>query len=137
MLTPGPHRSGAQADPRLRKYRIVWAALTLSVVLYFVLTLLVPPAGLAANNSVERVLMVLALAYVLASIPAKRWLLVQAEAVDSPRLRGLAFVVPLALCEAAGLTGVVLRFAAGSTHYYVFLGLALVGMLLHFPRRTN
>jgi hypothetical protein len=118
----------------LRKYRIVWAALTLSIVLYFVLALLVPPAGVAANASVERVLMVLALAYVLLSIPAKRWLLAQADAVDSAFLRSLAFLVPLVLCEAAALTGVVLRFAAGSSHYYAFLGLALLGMLWHFPR---
>jgi hypothetical protein len=105
-----------------------------------VLTQMVGPAGVAASanaNNIERVLLVLALAYVLLSIPAKRWLRVQADAVDSALLRNLAFLVPLILCEAAALTGLVLRFAAGSSHYYVFLLLALAGMLLHFPRRSD
>ncbi len=124
-------------DRQLRKNRIVWAALTGSVALYCVLVLLIPPAAVVENTSVERVLMVLAVAYVLLSIPAKRWLMVQADAVDSAFLRGLAFLVPLVLCEAAAVTGVVLRFAAGSSHYYVFLALALAGMLLHFPRRRT
>jgi uncharacterized membrane protein YcgQ (UPF0703/DUF1980 family) len=127
--------SHTQDDRRLRKNRIVWAAFTFSVVLYFMLMLLIPPAAVVGNISIERVLMVLAVAYVLLSIPAKRWLLVQADSVDSSFLRGLAFLVPLLLCEVAALTGVVLRLAAGSSHYYVFLTLALVGMLLHFPRR--
>jgi hypothetical protein len=129
--------SNTQEDQRVRKQRIVWAALTSSVALYFVLALLIPPAALTENASVERVLLVLAVAYVLLSIPAKHWLLAQAEAVDSALLRGLAFLVPLVLCEAAAVTGLVLRFAAGSSHYYVFLVLALLGMLLHFPRRPR
>lgn len=138
MLSPS-----TQPDRRLRANRILWAALTASVVLYFVLAATVPPAATventarntAVNANVERVLMVLAVAYVLLSIPAKRWLLVQADAVDSAFLRRLALLVPLVLCEVAALTGVVLRLAMGSSHYYVFLVLALAGMLLHFPRR--
>jgi hypothetical protein len=129
-----------QPDRQLRANRILWGALTASVVLYFVLAVTVPPAAkmenAARNTNVERVLMVLAVAYVLLSIPAKRWLLVQADAVDSAFLRRLALLVPLVLCEVAALTGVVLRLAMGSPHYYVFLVLALAGMLLHFPRKV-
>jgi|HubBroStandDraft_2_1064218.scaffolds.fasta_scaffold381607_2 hypothetical protein len=133
--------SSAQPDRQLRANRIVWAALTASVVLYFVLTVTIAPAATvenaARNANIERVLMALALAYVLLSIPAKRWLLVQADAVDSVFLRRLALLVPLVLCEVAALTGVVLRLAMGSPHYYVFLVLALAGMLLHFPRKEQ
>jgi hypothetical protein len=123
-------------DRRYRKDRIVWAAFTASVVLYFGVTLLVQPAGAVNNANVERVLLVLATAYVLLSLPARRWLRAQADSVDSVFLRGLSYMVPLVLCEAAALTGLVLRLAAGSTHYYVFLLLGLCGMLLHYPRRT-
>lgn len=127
----------SEDDRRYRKSRIVWAAMLASVVLYVPVAILVRPAATAENTNVERVLMALAVAYVAASIPAKRWLLVQANAVDSQRLRDLALVVPLLLCEIAAITGLALRFAVGSTHYYVFLAVALIGMLLHFPRRAN
>lgn len=123
-----------------RRYRrdcVLWAVFMASIALYFALALLLKPAGVANNASVERVLMVLATSYVLLSIPAKHWLRVQADAVDSVFLRGLSYVVALVLCEAAALSGLLLRLASGATHYYVFLLLGLLGMLLHFPRREQ
>ena len=130
-----------EAQRRLRGYRIVWIAMVASVLLYFAVVATIPttvtPTNPAANAAIERVLVTLAVAYVAISIPAKRWLLAQAKAVDSPRLRGMAFIAPLVLCEAAAVTGLALHFATGSPNYYVFLLLALAGMALHFPRRLG
>ncbi len=79
--------------------------------------------------------MTLAAAYVIASLPAKRWLLAQAKDFDSVFLRRVGLVVPLVLCEAAALIGLALRLVIGSSHYYVFLLLGLAGMALTFPRK--
>ncbi len=131
--------SGAQKQDRQRfpKGTVLWSVFVVSVVVYGVLALVVPPAGTATNANLERVLLALAVAYVLLSFPARRWLQAQAEAVDSEFLRSLARVVPLVLCEAAALTGLTVRLAVGSPHYYLFLALALLGMVLHFPKRNE
>jgi cation transport ATPase len=123
------------ARQRFPKGTVLWSVFVVSVVAYAVLALLIPPAGTATNANLERVLLLLAVAYVLLSFPAGRWLQMQAEAVDSGFLRSLARVVPLVLCEAAALTGLTVRLAVGSPHYYLFLALALLGMVLHFPKR--
>ena len=115
----------------------VWIAMVCTILVYFGLALWLKPVASAENPVLERVLMSLAAAYVIASIPAKRWLLAQAEEIDSDALRRAAMVVPLALCEIAAITGIGLRLVIGSSHYYVFLLLALAGMLLNYPRRTN
>lgn len=114
--------------------------MTLSVLLYFAVTLSVAPVAApngGPNPNIERVLLILATAYVGISIPAKHWLLAQAQSVDSDKLRNLALIAPLVLCEAAAITGLALHFAMGSPHSYVFLLLGLAGMLLHFPRSSR
>jgi hypothetical protein len=116
---------------------MVWAAMTLAILIYFGLSVWLKPVASAENPKLERILMILAAAYVVASIPAKRWLLAQAQEIDSDLLRSAAIVVPLALCEVAAITGFGLRLVIGSSHYYVFLLLGLAGMLLNFPRRAN
>jgi hypothetical protein len=125
------------ADSEYRLWLIVWIALTCAILGYFALGLWVTPIATADNPTLERILMTLSAAYVIASYPAKRWLLVQAEEVDSAVLRRTAIVVPMVLCEVAGVTGIALRLVIAAPHYYVFLGLALAGMLLNFPRRAK
>jgi hypothetical protein len=113
----------------------VWFAMTLAILVYFGLALWVMPVAIAENPTLERILMALSAAYVVASFPAKRWLLAQAQEIDSDALRRAAMVVPLVLCEIAAITGFALRMVIGSSHYYVFLLLGLAGMLLNFPKR--
>ena len=128
-----PKRS--PVDAAHRRWVIIWSAMAASILGYFALALWLKPVSSAENPALERILMSLAAAYVIASIPAKRWLLAQAREIDSAMLRGAAIVVPLALCEVAAITGIGLRLVIGSSHYYVFLLLGLVGMLLNFPKK--
>ena len=120
-----------------RSWVIVWTAMTCSILAFFGLGLWLTPVATAENPRLEHILMSLAAAYVIASIPAKRWLLAEAEKIDSNIMRRLGLLVPLVLCEIAAITGIELRLVIGSSHYYVFLLLGLAGMLLNFPRRTN
>lgn len=122
-------------DGEYRGRVIAWTVVTSSILVYFGLALLFPPVGTAENPRLEHILMTLAAAYVIASLPAKRWLLAQAREIDSVFLRRVALVVPLVLCEAAAVIGLALRLVIGSSHYYVFLLLGLAGMLLNFPKK--
>jgi len=131
-------KAEGKRPPEDGEYRLwikVWFAMTLAILVYFGLALWVRPVAIAENPTLERILMVLSVAYVIASFPAKRWLLVQAREIDSDALRRAAMVVPLVLCEIAAITGFALRMVIGSSHYYVFLLLGLAGMLLNFPKR--
>jgi hypothetical protein len=116
---------------------MVWIVLTLAIVFYFGLAVWLKPVSAAENPKVERILMAISAAYVIASFPAKRWLLMQAEEIDSDAVRSAAILVPLALCEVAAVTGLALRLVIGSSHYYVFLLLGLAGMLLNFPKKIT
>jgi hypothetical protein len=124
-------------DRQYRSWVTTWIALTFAILVYFAVALWVKPVGTAENPKVERILIAISAAYVIASLPAKRWLLVQAEEIDSDAVRRAATVVPMVLCEMAAVTGFALRMVIGSSHYYVFLLLGLAGMLLNFPRRAN
>lgn len=127
----------APARGRYRLWVAVWVAMTVAILLYFVVGVSVKPVATAENPTLERVLMALAAAYVIASVPAKRWLLAQAAEVQSVPLRNAAILVPWILCQAAAITGIGLRLVIGSSHYYVFLLLGLAGMLLNFPRKVE
>lgn len=120
-----------------RVWVTVWAAMTASILVCFALGLWVAPIATAENTKLERILMSLAAAYVIASLPAKRWLLAQAREIESVALRQAALLVPWGLCEVAAVTGIAFRLVTGSSHYYVFLSLALAGMLLNFPKRGD
>ena len=134
-MKPKGRRPPRDGDHRF--WVIVWAAMTAAILVYLALGLWVKPIAIAENTKLERILMSLAAAYVIASFPAKRWLLAQAQEIESVALRGAALLVPWALCQVAAVTGIALRLVTGSSHYYVFLLLALAGMLLNFPRRGD
>src|SRR5271170_3147 len=85
----------SEEDGLYRTVRTAWVVLTLSILAYFGVAVAVGPIAHAENAGVERVLMILAAAYVVVSVPAKKWLLVQAREVDSSRLRLFALLVPL------------------------------------------
>jgi hypothetical protein len=123
------------AESGHRRWVILWSAMTLAILVYFGVALWVKPLGTTEKPAAERVLLAISAAYVIASFPAKRWLLVQAEEIGSDALRRAAIVAPLVLCEMAALIGFALRMVIGSSHYYVFLLLGLAGMLLNYPKR--
>jgi hypothetical protein len=133
-------RAKSRRKPKEGRHGIwvfVWVMMTLAILGGFVLGVSITPLAKAENPAPERVLMALAAAYVLASFPAKRWLLARAKETESGRLRAAALLVPWALCEVAAITGIALRLMIGSSHYYVFLLLGLAGMLLNFPKKES
>ena len=129
--------------------------MVLSVIIYFGLIQVMAPERAALQQEqgsfLETVLLGVAIGITGASFPIRNNMLNRARAAarhekieqlsgDSPRdisrgLRISAIILPLAMCEAAGVFGVVVYFLNGSDRYVLFLGIALLGMLLHFPRR--
>ncbi len=136
---------------------LIWLVMTLSVVIYFGIIQVLGPelVGVDQNQGslLETVLLGIAIGITGASFPIRNSMLNRARAAarqetieqlsgDAPRevsraLRISALILPLAMCEVPAVLGVVVYFLNGSDRYTLFLGIALVGMLLHFPRKEE
>lgn len=135
---------GQSIDERYQKLRVVWSVLLtsqfflLSVVFFsknelFKFEFTQPLAG---NNPV----MVLVLAVVgLTSFALSffmRWrMLKQAEAEQNPDFVQTALIISCALCESISLFGLVLAFALEYQYFFLWFGLGILGIILHFPRK--
>jgi F0F1-type ATP synthase membrane subunit c/vacuolar-type H+-ATPase subunit K len=122
-----------EAEQRVRS--VLWMSFAVSVVIYFILLQIQQPRQPEENPAVVTALMVIALGLVAASFAVKGWIARTGE--DSAERRRKAFLLPIVMCEAAAIFGLVTRFAFGFEQYYWFLLLGLAGILLHYPKREN
>lgn len=133
--SPTPHDAGL--EKRHRALLVMWAAMLLSLGLYAALAVLWRPRGGTANDALALVLVGVGGALALASFLVKQRLLSRAVAEQRPEVVTNAYVVGLALCEAAGVLGLASAFAAGGGFFYLLFVVAGAGLLLHFPRRDD
>jgi hypothetical protein len=123
----GPHRS----------LLIIWVFLFMSVVGFLVMSFLVPSSAHGDDRVMAIVLIALGFSNVVVSFVLKRSFLAQSVAKQDLGLVLKAYIAALALCESAGLFGLLSHFLTGSVYSYFAFGIAVVGMLLHFPRKQH
>lgn len=116
---------------------IVWAALAMSVVLYFVITktVLQPPAE--RNESLAWILAAMGIAALAASFVLKNLFLARAAAQRSAAVLRTAFLLAFALAEVPALMGMVAFLVTGWEYSWVMFVIAAIGFGLHFPRRDT
>lgn len=121
-------------DERYRTLLILWGALCTSLILYLAFIHFVPVAP-APNQKLTLLLNTAGIIPVATSFLIKQVLI--GKAIESQRVEQVhsAYIVSWALCEVAGLLGVLDNRATGSHYYYVGFAIAELGMLLHFPRK--
>jgi Na+/citrate or Na+/malate symporter len=125
-------------DARMRTMRTLWFALLLSVVMYYVFSLVAErPENPTPNNTLSLALMVVAVSMVLVSFLVKNKLLNQAIDLQQTQRVQQAYIVALAICEVPALLGLLDFFITGNRYYYVLMIIAVCGQLLHFPRREH
>ena len=123
---------------RLRTMRILWLALLMTIVMYYVFTLFVGrPADRAPNTTVFLVLVSAAVLTVLISFPIKNALLKKATDQQQVPLVQQAYVIAWAVTEVAGLLAILDFFLTGDRYYYVMLIIAGCGHILHAPKREH
>jgi F0F1-type ATP synthase membrane subunit c/vacuolar-type H+-ATPase subunit K len=137
-----PHGTDEAANPdvRHRKVLVIWAAMLSSLGLYFALAyaLREPRAEDAtANDTLALVLLCTGAAAVLASFVVKNRLLSRAVGEQNVRLVTTAYIVGLALSEAAGVLGLASSLLFGGGFPDLLFLASAAGMLLHFPRRED
>ena len=121
---------------------VLWFALSMSIVMFFVLSLLVPPRIINDPNNQTSSLLMFALTavgtfLVIVSFPVKNKLLERSVEKQDIILVQQALVIACAICEASALLGLIEFFVVGSREYYLLFLLAAGGMALHFPRRSQ
>jgi len=131
-----PQQVESKVDARYQVFLILWFALLMSVTLFLVLVLVVGSHG-TPNPMLSYALLAAGAAIVFASFVLKQQLMRKAiEKRDIAALQS-AHIVALALCESAALFGVLDRFATASQTSWFLFAIAVLGILLHFPRKDN
>jgi NADH:ubiquinone oxidoreductase subunit 2 (subunit N) len=128
-------------NKRYQSMLILWFALLMSVVMYFVFIQVAAPAIAKAENPPDSRLVigitVLGALFVLVSFVVKQKLLERSVVAQDTDMVQKALVVALAICEVSALLGLFERFVFGNREYYLLFILALLGDLFHFPRRSQ
>ena len=127
-----------EIELRIRTLRTLWFALLGSIGIYYGFTLVVERReGLESNPSLSLSLMCVAILMVLVAFVIKTKLLSKALEQQSTGMVQQAYVVTWAITEVAALLGLLDFFLTTDRYYYVLLIIAVLGLLLHFPRREH
>ena len=124
-------------DAGYRTLRIIWLAILAGVIGLFIITRLIQPSVGDGNKMLFWILMALGLVVVGASFVVKQKLLRQAFEKRRVELTRSAYLVALAMCEAAGIFGLMVYFTTGVEYYYLFFVLSGFGIILHKPQRDD
>jgi hypothetical protein len=121
-------------DARYRTIVVLWAAILMSV-LSFLLFINLTPVEPVGNTRLSLALNTAGIVPVALSFLLKSKIVQQA--IDQRRmdLVQVAYTVAMALCEVSGLLGLMDHYLTGSSYYPLGFGIALLGMLLHFPQK--
>ena len=122
---------------RYRTLLTLWFAMIMSVVMWVVLIRVLTATTNPVNQKLGLALICLGLLPMSLSFLVKQILAARAINQQSPMLLQQAYVIAWALCEAAGLLGLVAYFVAASPYYWVAFAIAVVGIILHFPQKTQ
>jgi hypothetical protein len=126
-------------DKRYQTLLILWFAMLMSVVMYFVVTLLVPPGTYRPRNASPFIFGLTALGtlLVIVSFAVKAKFLERSVEKQDVTLVQKALIVACALSEVSVLLGVLEYFLIGNREYYLLLLIGGAGIALHFPRRSQ
>lgn len=129
-------------NKRYQTLLVLWFALLMSIVLYFVVALLaVPdpepnaPMAVRSNSLLTFALAALGTFVVVISFAVKRKLLERSVENQDVTLVQKALVIACAMCEVTALIGLLERFIIGNSDYYLLFIVAAIGTALHFPKR--
>ena len=109
----------------------------MSVVGFAVMTILVPSAAHGDDRVLALVLVAVSFSNLVVSLVLKRSFLAQSVAKQDLALVLKAYIVALALCESAGLFGLLIHLVTGSIYFFFAFGFSLLGMGLHFPKKQH
>jgi F0F1-type ATP synthase membrane subunit c/vacuolar-type H+-ATPase subunit K len=136
----------SNVEGQYKTLTLVWFALLVSQLMFAVVVFFAKPEIfkfdwskplLGDNAMITAIFALLAISNLAMSLVISRKYINQAIAEQKPALVQTAVIVGCALCEAISLFGVVLAFAFSYQYFFLWIGLGIVGIILHFPKREN
>lgn len=134
------------AEAAYKNLLIIWAALLFSQILFVGMIWFIKPELfkfdfsqpiLGDNAIVVGLLAMLSVSDLAISFILRKKTLERSVAEQSIPLVQTAMIIGCALCEAISLFGVMLAFAFNYQYFFLFSILGVIGILLHFPRRSD
>ena len=126
----------AKLNAQYRTLLILWIAFLWMFAVYYFL-----PAFIGGRQEPIKQLLiafnVMSPLLVVTSFFAKRKFLAQSVATQDLRLVTTGFIVAAALCEAGAIFGLLDALVAHDRYYFILIGFAMVGLVLHFPKRSQ
>jgi hypothetical protein len=135
MSVNDPSSIERRIGARYQVLLILWTAQLMALAAFFMLAVFVFRESSANNPMLFWILAASGLLLVAVSFAIKQKLFAQAVEKQSLALVQQGQIVAIALCEAAGLFGLLARAITGSPYFYLLFAVATLGILLHFPRR--
>ena len=133
-----PQEIDAKIEPRIRTMRTLWLALVMSVVIYFIFTLFIGSSASATpNNTFSIILAVVGMMMTLVSIPIRQKVVARAVQEQKVAMVQQGYITALAVVEVSALLGMLDFFVTGNRFYFVPFLIAIIGQLIHFPRRQD
>lgn len=129
----------ANSQQRFLTLWILWGAFLLNLAIFAVLAAVVAPsqATLPYNRVLVIALTALGTFTALVSIFFRQKMVARSIEQQRPPSVSTAYILAFALCEAAALCGLLLRFTTSDPYYYFLFLIALAGFLLNLPRRDD
>ena len=129
-------------NKRYQTLIVLWFALLMSIGMYFFVTIFAganiqSQAANPRSSVLTIVLTAVGTFLVILSFAVKQKLLRRSVVNQDPSLVQKALIVACAMCEVAAVLGVVERFVVGNNDYYLLFVVAALGIVLHFPRRSQ
>jgi hypothetical protein len=137
MPQPSTSSQAFTVEGATRVSTVIWAGFLVTQVLFVVVAQSAKAKSpIAADPVVIYALLAGGMMIVVVSYVIKFKLMAQAVAAQSIQRVQSAIIVALALCEVVSLIGIVTYFILGAHNYFVFMIVAMLGILGHFPRRS-
>jgi hypothetical protein len=122
---------------RFQTLMVIWAAQLMALFGFVLLSIIFLQSNERKNPTLFLILAGAGLVLVALSFVAKRKVFGQAVEKQSLAMVQQGQIVAMALCEGAGLLGLLARVITGSPYFYLLFVVAGIGMLLHIPRRES
>ena len=133
-----PKSSPMNIEQRMRTVRTIWFAMTITIGLYYMVTLFAGrPEDIEPNDTLSLALLIAGVSSVLVSFLVKHRLI--SRAIEQRQVQQVqqAYIVAWIMSEVPALLGMLDFFRTSHPHFYVLFIIAAVGELLHFPRREH
>jgi hypothetical protein len=124
-------------DAQHRNMLILWAAFLAAVVMYGFMTFVMEQEAQESNRMLTIVFSAISVFAVGVSFAVKKKFFARAIDEQQMRLVNTGFVLAAAFCEVGAIMGLLDFLVANDRYYFLLIGLAFIGLLLHFPRRSD